>query len=145
MSHDEILIALDGSEFAERSLDTARRIATATGNGLLLYGVVVERHSGEVLSDFDERTFEPISDDTARRLERAQAYLDAVADRMRDHDVPVRAHCSVEVDAADGIVREAVERGVLMVVMTSHGRSGLGRWLLGSVSERVLRASRCRY
>ena len=43
--------------------------------------------------------------------------------------------------AAEAIVREAGQSNADLIVMTTHGRSGLRRWLLGSVAEKVLRAS----
>jgi nucleotide-binding universal stress UspA family protein len=43
--------------------------------------------------------------------------------------------------AAQGILDVATKCGVDLVVMSTHGRSGLGRWIMGSVADRVLRAS----
>ncbi len=44
--------------------------------------------------------------------------------------------------AAEGILDIAQRRAVNLVMMSTHGRSGIGRWIMGSVADRVLRASR---
>jgi nucleotide-binding universal stress UspA family protein len=42
---------------------------------------------------------------------------------------------------AEGILKEAEESGAEVIVMSTHGRTGVGRWVFGSVADRVLRAS----
>jgi nucleotide-binding universal stress UspA family protein len=141
MDSAEILVALDGSAFAERALDLAADIARRRSGRLFLYAAVVDRKPGEIASDFDERVYEPLEGDVTRRLEKAQEYLDGVAARIQDDELVVRAHATVEPDAAEGIVRQAASHGVEMIVLSSHGRGGIGRWLLGSVAEHVLRST----
>jgi nucleotide-binding universal stress UspA family protein len=62
--------------------------------------------------------------------------------RPSDAAIPVE-HCLVTGEAAAEILRFARERGCDLIVMGTHGRTGLGRLLLGSVSEAVLRRSLC--
>lgn len=141
MADTEIMVPLDGSVFAERALDIAVETASALDMGVVLYAAVVDRDPGEVVSDFDQRRYEPLEENVARRLERAQTYLDQVSERLHQDGVAVRSHATVTQDAALGIVEEAERRSVRMIVMTSHARSGVARWLLGSVAERVLRSA----
>jgi nucleotide-binding universal stress UspA family protein len=50
---------------------------------------------------------------------------------------------STDGDVADAIVSYADAQHVDLIVMSSHGRSGIGRWLHGSVAEKVLRGANC--
>jgi nucleotide-binding universal stress UspA family protein len=62
--------------------------------------------------------------------------------RPVDPHIPVN-HILVEGDPASEIVRYALDAGIDLVVMGTHGRTGLERLLMGSVAERVLRDSPC--
>src|SRR3970282_371379 len=55
---------------------------------------------------------------------------------------PPAVACSVEIgNPAEAIVRKGSGQGGTLVAMATHGRSGIRRWLLGSVTEKVLRAT----
>jgi nucleotide-binding universal stress UspA family protein len=128
---ERILVPLDGSPLAERALPYAVRLASATGARLVLM------HGQAALAirkepDFDVAAF-------ASRLEQGEA------------GVPLAALAGVEIDAvthnvyldkiAEGICETVVDRRADLVVMSTHGHSGFGRWLYGSVADQVLRQS----
>jgi nucleotide-binding universal stress UspA family protein len=125
-----ILVALDGSPFSGEALAPAIDLARATGAAISLLEVVT-RHSGLV------RLFHPAE----RSAEAAEKGLRGVAERIPPElgqvDVRVVEHGS----AAGGILMEARQGDVDLVVMATHGRGGLRRLLLGSVAESVVHAA----
>ncbi len=125
-----ILVPLDGSAQAERALPFAEALARRTGARVLL----VQATSVRTM---------PGADPTAaqvRAVEQAQSYLDDLAARIARQGIAVETAVPYG-PAVEGIVAEIQLRGVDLVVMTTHGRSGLGRWVYGSVAEGVLAQS----
>ena len=127
-----ILVPLDGSELAERALGPARQLAVATGATLLLVQVVPEHDRGAVTGLSDE-------------IEEAQRYLAGLACRLRapggGESAPTILTQACSGDPAARIVREAEQWHTELIVMSTHGRGGLGRLVRGSVADAVLRAS----
>jgi nucleotide-binding universal stress UspA family protein len=123
-----VLAPLDGSAFAERALPHAVALARARDSGLLLVRVLTPTPPrGKPL------VLEPV----------ARAEMDSVANRLRDSGVAVNVEISTTLfgNPAEVIVQTARRENAAMIVMSTHGRSGLGRWLYGSVAEQVLRAA----
>ena len=130
----QILVPLDGSELAERALPCAERLAQA-GSGRI--------HLVRVRDLLAQATWAPlpayVPDDVWERQEQeARAYLAMQQERV------AAAGLAVQMAALDGNVAAALldyerEAGIDLVVMCSHGRSGLARFALGSVAERLLR------
>ncbi len=75
-------------------------------------------------------------DKTAR--EQAQKYLKAVLDRAETAGVKARGKAVSNFNVADGLVQAAEDEGCDLIFIGSHGRSGLSRLLLGSVTVKVL-------
>ncbi|PLC50046.1 universal stress protein [Pollutimonas subterranea] len=75
-------------------------------------------------------------DKTAR--EQAQKYLKAVLDRAETAGVKATGKAVSNFNVADGLVQAAEEEGCDLIFIGSHGRSGLSRLLLGSVTVKVL-------
>lgn len=121
---DSIVVALDGSVFAEVALEST--LAALGVEDLTLYLV----HSIDYLSGEDFPT-------TKRRVAR---YLGEVADRLVEQGAVVDWEIRTGAAAQD-LIRVAEERSAGLIAMASHGRSGLGRLLLGSVAERVVHQS----
>jgi nucleotide-binding universal stress UspA family protein len=136
-----LLVPLDGSERAERALPVAARIARASVAAdpapclILLRAVTVPVTYG-VMYEGQALQWRLIRDET----ELAQTYLGALA--RADALAGLAVETLVKVGNAATIILDAAEdrRGDL-VVMTSHGRTGAARWLLGSVAEHVARQS----
>lgn len=122
-----ILVPLDGSPLAEHALPYAEWLARGTGAQLVLVRVALAR------------TFAS-ADPVATQLQvvtEAERYLETVATRLREQGLTV-ATATPYGDAARWIVDEARLRAVDLIVMTTHGRAGLGRWLYGSIAQAVL-------
>ncbi|MBI4491753.1 MAG: universal stress protein [Chloroflexi bacterium] len=122
MTFATILVPLDGSPLAERAIPFARGLALAARGRLVLLRVT--------------------SIMTESKLE-ARAYLDAIADRARTNEIAVEAEISVaaEEEVAQAIGRAVREQQAGLIAMSTHGRSGLGRWIYGSVADQVLRSA----
>lgn len=76
---------------------------------------------------------------TRRHLpNRQKKYLQAVVDRAETAGVKVQSESVTNFNVADGIVDAASKHGCDLIFMGSHGRSGLSRLLLGSVTAKVL-------
>ena len=87
----------------------------------------------------------PVLDPTPiLEAERAEAirYLNAVAARLKQHNLNVNTE-HFEGPPADEIVERARALDVSLILMTTHGRSGLGRLVFGSVADSVLRHAPC--
>ena len=130
MKLNRILVPLDGSVLAESALDPAVELARPSGATMLLVRTA-------------EATIFPGADLVEAQVDvvrEAEAYLAGVADRLRREGL--NAEPSVWYGpAAAGIVEAARRRSADLIVMSTHGRSGLGRLILGSVAESVLRGT----
>ncbi len=123
-----ILVPLDGSTLAERALPFAEVLARASGARLVLPRASLVRHRPEPATE-EAR----IAADERAELDRHVALLGergVVAEGVLRFD-----------EAAEAIVAEAVGREADLIVMATHGRSGLGRLVFGSTAEAVLRRS----
>jgi nucleotide-binding universal stress UspA family protein len=123
----KILVPLDGSHLAERALPYAQRLAAARQGGLIVVRVVPDPRSSGI--------------DTRRAYVRAlyDAESDMAALKSR-----LVAPGGVEVavlsgDPGPSLAREVEERGVDVIVMSTHGRSGVGRVVHGSVADHLVR------
>lgn len=139
----KVMVPLDGSELAESALDPAMAIATAVKSDVLLLRVVAGR---EPLPE----SIDPSGDDVAAALREADALERAEAEAYLQRVYAARSnkHLFFDVqttsgDVADAIVSFADAQNVDLIVISSHGRSGIGRWLHGSVAEKVLRGANC--
>ncbi len=128
----KVLVPLDGSPFAEMALPKAIELL-GDGPGatlILLRAVEATTRSGD----------DPIEAQTAP-VGEAESYLEAVAARLEDEPVSRVVRSVWHSNAARAIVEAARVRRVDLIIMSTHGRSGLGRAGRGSVAESVLRST----
>lgn len=137
VTHARVVVPLDGSEFAESAIATAVELAGADGEIVLATVVeppddVVRDEAGRIRVYLDQQE-EALGRD-------AREYLHVTAAQItQTHPGP---RVSVEVrmgDPAAGIIAAATDRGADLVVMASHGRTGIPRAVFGSVAGAVLR------
>ena len=138
--YQSIMVPLDGSELAERALPCAEELARFTGATLHLVRVVEPpaTWSGASLAAPAYLLVDAYDNILRAETDAATTYLERLRGRIAATGAPVQA------ERLDGTVAAALldyERtaGIDLVVMCSHGRSGLARFALGSVAERLLR------
>ncbi|MCI0438844.1 MAG: universal stress protein [Chloroflexi bacterium] len=132
----KIIVPLDGSELAESALPYVEDIARNLGLEILLIRVTklvgFPYSDGYVYTDFSSIE-EEIEKDAA-------AYMEGVAGRLRASGFKVEWK-TLKGAPAIRIVEEAQAEPLGLIALTTHGRSGFRRWLLGSVAEAVVRSS----
>lgn len=132
-----IIVPLDGSELARQALPLVAELAIRMQAALFPLTVVVPP-----IGEAPERIGAYETNDEAMAPLRAGLIeeIGGVDAALKAHQVPVTplvAHGF----AAETIVEEAARRQADLVVMATHGRSGLKRWALGSVADKVLHAA----
>ena len=128
-----VLVPLDGSELAERALPHAEFLARGMSAKVLLVRVV----SAMQIQWLDQL---PAGVAEVQAEAEAAEYLDRVAGTLRRAGLEVDAATPVG-HVAGSIMDIASENPGTMVVMASHGRSGVLRWAIGSVAESTVRGS----
>jgi nucleotide-binding universal stress UspA family protein len=135
-----ILVPLDGSLLAEQALPTAQALALAFGARITLLQVVQELDKSTRRIFFEN---EAEAEQTFAEWRAASGdYLAEVAGRLRTSDLAVETVVRFG-DPDRTICEYASEAGIGLTVMSTHGRSGLSRWLYGSVTNKVLRSIDC--
>lgn len=130
-----ILVPLDGSELAEQAIAVGTAQARATGATLHLVGV----HEPLPLSAMPPDYPLPVQALDAEARDQHVHYMESVAARVRARLASPVEFSLLNGEPAAALCEYADSHLVDMVVMTTHGRSGLGRFWLGSVADRMLR------
>lgn len=133
--YKNMLIPVDGSKLAESAFAYAKELAGRLGTNVTILHVVDPRES-ETLP-MHQAYVSHSAETVRRRISDIQKRLG----KKQSAEVP---HVSGEVavgHAAEQILRYTAEKGVDLIVMSTHGRTGMWRWVLGSVADKVLRAS----
>lgn len=132
--YDRILVPLDGSELAEVPLDYAREVATRSGAELILLHVCGpdECHCGPE-GCYVQPMHRVYVEHTAEVLRRRMQESGAEGAQVRS--------AIVAGDPAHEILRYVEENKVSLIVMGTHGRSGIRRWVMGSVAVKIHRCS----
>ena len=143
-------VALDGSPVAEAALIPSVNLVeamAAPGHGALHLVEVVKRFSTTAEEGF-------VSQLNAEAAERAKAYLATAQERLQEqyNGLTITRSVIIDDDAATAIIRTAEHGeqgenregfgGSNLIAMSTHGRGTLERWVIGSVTERVLNATR---
>lgn len=125
-----LIVPLDGSAFSERALPMATSFARSLGAQVIL------TRAASVLP------FPAIdgAEVQVQAVREAQVYLSALASRLTEQGLNIDFAVPYG-DAAESILVEIGLRRADLVIMCTHGRSGLGRWIYGSVAEQVLHRS----
>ena len=136
----KILLPTDFSGCANYALPYAAAIARATGAGIICVHVVEPIVPAVGYSGLAEPM--PIADISEQLEDSAERELPELADCEELSGLEVE-EVIVHGDAAAEIVRVAGEREVDLIVISSHGRTGLGRIIFGSTAEAVVRHASC--
>src|SRR6266852_6991586 len=137
-----ILVPLDGSELAERALPVAARIARTSAGTIVFVRVVLPPVEFGTYSVEQEHLIDLKPSAFESRLAEAESYLLNVAITHAD----VLAGIATETDIVTGatapeIISTARLEKIDLIVMCSHGETGLKRWVFGSVAQQAVRHS----
>ncbi len=134
-----ILFPTDGSDLSERALETAAVLAKAQGAELVLVRVVEPLRWVDGDADmYDGMTPDVHDQIQAAMREEAQARLDELTDELKDRGLRLRT-VVLHGFAANELLLCELQETPDLVVMASHGRTGLARFALGSVADRLVR------
>jgi len=137
---NKILVPLDGSELAERALNPALTLVQQVKGEAILLSVPVLKEM--FVSGGNGYSVLLPEDSLQESQQELMGYLQTVAQNWARPDVLLRTEV-IKGDEASVIVETAAAENVDLIVMSTHGYSGLTRWMLGSITEKVLRAAPC--
>ncbi|MDO8568926.1 MAG: universal stress protein [Dehalococcoidales bacterium] len=128
-----ILLPLDGSDTGEAAIPHAEMLAKILGAELVLFEVVEPEQtwSGEVSY--------PTPEKQDRRKLFALPYLEGAANPLKRKGLAVGTAVAIG-SPADQIIDYAKANAIDLIAMSTHGHSGMGRWVFGSVTDKVLHA-----
>ncbi len=136
--YQNILVPLDGSALAEAALHHAEALALEFKSSITLLRVIVSPYQ---LIAPDLVLSGTVTELPGLRDQAAQ-YLQGVSGELREKGI---AYQTVILDGPvpDAIADYARAEKIDLIVMSTHGRGGISRWVYGSVAEKVLQAAPC--
>lgn len=141
-----IVVPLDGSTFAEQALSHAETLAACGETEIHVISVapLLEDQGLAVVDLYPIYVYRDYLVDQTQETQRIrgelQDYLNGVVNRLQATGYKAKS-CIRFGQPADEILGYAQEFGCDLIVMSTHGRSGVGRWVYGSVADKVLRGS----
>jgi nucleotide-binding universal stress UspA family protein len=135
--YKHILVPLDGSELAELALADAFALARLIQAEVTLLQVIPPI---EDIIKIDDRHAFSLDEQFQLSKGRVFQYFHAICQRVGYESLTI--HLAVEMGhVAETIIDYAKQHLVDLIIMATHGRSGLSRWAYGSVADKVLRAA----
>jgi len=133
------MVPLDGSELAECVLPHVEAFITQCQIHIIVLVRVLESITPSIAGEY-AISIEDIQKREAERKTAAEAYLKAVADRLQPEGTRLQTDVLLG-RPADRLADYAVNNDIDLILMATHGRSGVSRWVRGSVADRILRAA----
>src|SRR5258708_1956374 len=138
--YKRILVPLDGSVLSERGLQPAFDLAEKFGAQVILLRVIAIDDASAVSAGNGPQFLQLRDMREERDRAESEAYLPGIRAQCQVKRVPVATQVA-QGAAPDMIVQVAEQTRTEMIVMSTHGRGGLNRFLYGSVAEAVLRGT----
>lgn len=139
--YKHILLPIDGSKLSLKAVKTGVALARALSARVTVFyaspGIAVEYYASDM--PMPQEVFDA---EAARLKKEGEKILAAAGAIAAKAGVPVQTVCVQDRMAAEAIMETARKRRCDLIVMSSHGRSGIGAVLLGSVTNKVLTHSR---
>ena len=138
--YKKVLVPMDGSELAECVLPHVETIAGGCSTEAVVFLRVIDPFvmtSGYFGADFSGQEIARIN---AENEQNAKNYIDRLVERTNYGRVKIEGK-TITGRAAEVIAEYARDNQVDLITIATHGRSGVSRWVWGSVADRVLRSS----
>ena len=134
-----ILVPLDGSKLAECVLPHVQALVRGCQANRVVFARIVEPFRKDMGGDYTLSDAQVQQIETANRAE-AEAYLKNIIDAGR-HDCTGTESVVLNGAVAETLADYAAKNKIDVIVMATHGDSGLSRWVWGNVADRVLRSA----
>jgi nucleotide-binding universal stress UspA family protein len=136
--YNRILVALDTSRLAEIALPYAEELAPKLGAEVILFHV---RTSADAPEKMDHKTYmDEIADEVEHNIKSSSAFKKGEKAKVK---VELYGKPTWTANPAAEILEYAEKERVHLIIMATHGRTGIGRWALGSIADKVARAAQC--
>lgn len=139
--YQKILVPVDGSELAECVLPHVESIAKGCQVREVVFVRVAEPVPLSILGEEftgDTREWQHIE---AENKKAAENYLNRLVSRLKYDGISIQSEVLIGGRIADIIADYATKNKVDLIITATHGRSGISRWVWGSVADRILRAA----
>lgn len=137
----KILLPLDGSETAAQAIPYAEELASLSDATLILFQVAPDRPE-ELRLTGELKIERPADRERLAAVDHATRVLQRFADGLTMRKIASQVVIEVG-DAAPKILDYATHNAIDLIVMSTHGRSALARWVYGSVANKVLSNAHC--
>jgi len=146
--YKSILVPLDGSKLAECSLQHVQAIAQGCHVPVVTLLAIIEQPQENVYDASNQSQLEAMFKEQetmrAQALDNANKYLAKASIELSKENIDVKSaivQAPKDQGVADIIVEFAKNSATDLIIMSTHGRSGISRWAMGSVADRVIRGS----
>jgi len=130
---ERILVAVDGSPFSDAAVDQAISLGGICNSQIFVISVI----------DLYPEQMEVAPALVDKMSEEARQFLDRAKERVDRADIPCETIVRMGGKPHEFIVEEAKEKGIDLIVMGTHGRTGIKRILMGSVAQNVIGHAPC--
>jgi len=137
--YEKILVPLDGSELAECVFPHVESFVKGCNVRQIVVASVVEPTLPSFHGEFPV-SMEEVEERDAARRHSAEEYLKQVVDRLRFEGAEIRSEVLLG-RVAESLVDFAENNDINLILIATHGRSGVTRWVRGSVADKVLRSA----
>jgi nucleotide-binding universal stress UspA family protein len=134
-----ILVPLDGSDLGESVLHRVAELAVLFDAGIVLFKVVA--YPMDIASPYLPHTVQMNQEIVEEAKALAERYLEGLAQPLRSRGLEVDVRVDVDAQAGHGILEAARTLDVGLIAMSTHGRGGVARALLGSTADKVIRGA----
>jgi len=135
--YKKILAPLDGSDLSETSLEHAKAIASKFAVPEVIVMRVVEPLSTLAVAELAGAGADWLSRAEQMNESEANDYLAKLEEKLKKEGIPAKS-VLIRGRAAEVILDYTTKNKVDLIVMSTHGRSGVTRWVLGSIADKVL-------
>lgn len=131
-----LLVPLDGSSLAETALPVAMGLAERFDSEIMLLRVIRPPY---IVSSVGGAAYaEMLAELRDQASEEARVYLREMGSTLRQKGYNIRTHVAEGENAAEIILDVVAGFGIDTIVMSTHGRGGVSRWVFGSIADKVL-------
>lgn len=142
----KIMVPLDGSALANAALPYAQLMAVQAGNPLatelVLLRIVPERTFRQYVGEHTVYDREKMEEEQLGKIDEAALWLQALIEDLQRHHIQARSLVDIG-DAAEKIVEYAKANQIDLIVMSTHGHTGLRKLVTGSVASKVSTSAPC--